>query len=265
MEKKTELNKVSPELRMLKPLIETIPLLEMPHYAFKFFLPAEIKSEISSHIRSDRFDVYPYTWKDNELKSMFEYRLSAYCDNDDMPETDSKSFERLFEKDSWSSDIVSELIQFSNHSPRDMIKLAKTIFDEHTRSSPIDELISKQTYENALSVFANEQIRFRSQTEPFVSEIAQLNLGSRSTLKDLLERDLNANAAEELIRTWQKNDHFFAPHFSITDIVRFLDRPKSEARELAKKWEDEKLIETHYRIADQSLARYIYAKKESKP
>lgn len=245
---------------MLKPLIEAIPLLEMPHYAFKFFLPDEIKSELLSHLRTDRFDIHSYKWKNDELSKMFEKRLSAYCDKQIAPE---ESFMQLFSEDFRDKNLINEMIQFSNHSPRNLLKLAKIIFDEHTRFPSIKQFISKETYEKALSDFAQDQISWRSQREPSVKELGQIDLTRRLSLPELLKRDLNRESAEEMINKWEKEDRFFAPHFSLTDVIRSLNIPKIQAREIAQKWEDEGLVTSHYKIKDESLTRYIFAQGRS--
>jgi len=245
---------------ILKPLTETIPLLEMPHYAFKFFLPIQFRSELSAHLRSDRFDIYDYTWQPDELKKMFEVRLAAYCDEKKIGEEAFRSdFNRLFSE---KKDIVSQMVQYANHSPRNLLQLGKIIFDEHTRSSQIDVLISKDTYERALSVFSKKQIEWRSQSEPFIKQLSQLD--KIHTLENLLQRDYGDNSAHHKIEQWQKNDRFFATHFSLIDVIRSLNVPKSEAREKAREWEDAGLITAHYKITDESLAQFLFAKKGDK-
>jgi hypothetical protein len=258
---------------IVKSLIEAIPLLEMPRYALKFFLPDEIKSELLSHLRTDRFDVHSYTWKNDELSKIFGDRLSAYCDKEEengqslirsVPEEeDRRNFIRLFEENFRNKNIINEMIQFSNHSPRNLLKLAKIIFDEHTRFSPIEPFISKATYEKALSDFAQDQISWRSQKEPSVKELGQIDLTRRLSLPELLKRDLNLESAEEMINKWEKDDRFAAPHFSLTDVIRSLNIPKIQAREIVQKWEDEGLIASHCKIKDESLTRYIFAKRRS--
>jgi len=153
---------------MLKSLIETIPLLEMRPYSFKFFLPSEMKSDISSSLREDRFDIYEYTWKAEELAEMFKNRLSAYCDKKILSEEERESFSRLFAPEMRlkypHSDkiepIVAEMIEIINkehpdnpNSPRYLLKLANIIFDEHCRRSgffEIEHYISEKTYKDAV-------------------------------------------------------------------------------------------------------------------
>ena len=249
---------------ILKPLTETIPLLEMPPYAFKFFLPIKLRDKLSAHLRSDRFDMYDYEWQPDELKKMFQKRLSAHCDKTKIGDEAARSdFKRLF---SDKKDFVSEMIRFADKSPRNLLKLAKIIFDEHTRSNQIDELISKDTYERGLSVFAKEQIEWESHEKPSVKELGELDLDKHRFLEHLLERDFNINdiSAHQTVEKWQKNDRFAAPHFSLTDVIRSLNIPKSEAREKARQWEDAELVTAHYKIEDESLARFLFAKKGTK-
>jgi hypothetical protein len=251
---------------MIKPLIEAIPLLEMSPYAFKFFLPAEIRDFLAHHLRSDRFDVYTYTWSKTELKKLFERRLSVCSDENVVPsEEERKSFLRLFEEPARDRmpNIVEEMLEYAGGSPRNLFKLAKTILDEHTRTSPISSYISLKTYERALSKFADEQIYWRALDIPSVKKLSQLNLSDRYTLVDLIKRDLKPNESDsnilQLVKAWEDKDRFYAPHFSLIDIVQSLGEPEVQAREIAKIWENAGLVSAHYKIIDESLARYLYA------
>jgi len=164
-------NDFSKPANMLKSLIETIPLLEMRPYAFKFFLPLEMKADISQSLRKDRFDLYEYTWKAEELAEMFKNRLSAYCDKKELLEEERGSFSRLFAPEMRlkypHSDkiepIVAEMIEIINkkhhdnpNSPRYLLKLAKFIFDEHSRFFGIEHYISEKNYKDAVERFNNE-------------------------------------------------------------------------------------------------------------
>jgi len=186
---------------MLKPLIETIPLLEMRPYVFKFFLPAEMKDNIFQSLRQDRFDVhnredffdvYEYTWQPNELKKMFEHRLDAYVDKTQIIEkVERHDFSRLFSE---RKDIVSEMVQFADHSPRNLLALAKIIFEEHTKSNQIDELISKEAYERAIIRFNKS---YKKSEKKVLAEVKVLLVGNGGSGKTSLVRCLRGESFDK--------------------------------------------------------------------
>ena len=252
---------------MLKSLVEAIPLLEMSPYAFKFFLPLELRDDLTQHLRSDRFDVYTYHWHKKDLGTLLETRLAAFYD-DKIQGEERISFLRLFESEANKRvpDIVEEILEYANASPRNLLKLAKTIIDEHTRIPPIDLFITQETYTRALSQFAQEQIRWRALDTPSIDKLSRLKLAGRQTLLDLIKRDLKPSESADSIRRrlsiWENSDKFYAPHFSLIDIVEALGEPAVEARKIAQTWEEAGLISIHYRLIDESLAQYLYASTE---
>jgi len=166
-----EPNDFSKPANILKSLVKTIQLLEMRPYAFKFFLPAEMKTDISLSLRKDRFDIYEYTWKVDELAEVFKNRLSAYCDKKELEEEERGSFSRLFAPemrlkypynvkiDPIVADMINVINEQDNNNqncPRHLLKLAKFIFDEHSRFSMIEHYISEKTYKDAVEKFKRE-------------------------------------------------------------------------------------------------------------
>jgi len=256
---------------MLKALIETIPLLEMPAYAFKFFLPVEMRDELAYHLRSDRFIIHDYTWTQKDLEKLLEERLlSCYSplsiegiEDHSFDEKEGRSFVRLFDEEILNRDvdIVAEMIQFARNSPRNLLKLARMIFDEHTRSGQIPLKIPLETYRRVLGKFAAEQLRLRALDEPMVNGLTRLNLSNRSNLAELLGRDLRTRDPDLQIKKWEEQDAFYAPHFSMTDIIQHLNVSRSEARKIANDWEDEGLVSVHYKIRDEHLARYLFTQE----
>ena len=248
---------------ILKPLIATIPLLEMPPYTFKFFLPTPLHNKLRSHLRSDRFDVYTYTWKPDELIKMFEARLLSATDEKKNDETQRKSFSRLFAETERPDEdkLLAEMIQFADKSPRNFLKLGKMIFDLHSRASSFAKLISIDTYTMALEKFAEEQLEQRAIDDPLVSKLQKLDLTNHHSLEDLLQRDLDLpKPSVQLVKQWEQ-DHFYAPHFSLIDIISSLNVPEAEARDMAAMWQREKHISVHYKIENESLKRYLFTKK----
>ena len=138
---------------MLKSLTQTVPFLEMRPFAFKFFLPSEIRPHLKDHLREDKFDIYSYDWQPTDLRDLLERRLVFFGDPQ-LSSEERKDFARLFTSEARSGlnspTITEEIINLADGSPRNLIRLAKLIFDEHTRLSPIDPAISLTTYQKAI-------------------------------------------------------------------------------------------------------------------
>ena len=146
---------------IISSLIRTVPLLEMPPYAFKFFLPLEIRKKLTTSLRTDRFNIYSYDsselWTKDQLRALLEKRLDYYCDEQKiLDEADRRSFTRLFtpEVRLGNVDIIAEMTDKTGPSPRNFLRLVKNIIDEHTKLPPIELEISKETYQRTLQNFA---------------------------------------------------------------------------------------------------------------
>lgn len=266
---------------MLKSLIEAIPLLEMPGYAFKFFLPIEMRKALANHLRSDRFPIIGnHIWLEDNLRQLLQNRLlfshkkfleeqkksttKSTTDNErQFLDQEISSFERLFEDTFRSQDIVAGMIRYADHSPRNLLKIAKIIFEEHTCSEDdIPDYISEETYQRALVRFATEQLHLRALDKPAIEKLVGLNLSNRTPFTELLS-GADIKNPEEQIKEWEKKD-FYIPHFSLSDLMQQLGVSKAEARETANQWEDEELITSHYKITDENLVRYLFTPTEKK-
>ncbi len=248
---------------MLKPLLASIPLLEMQPYAFKFFLPSEMRLLLADHLRSDRFiirDDKDYRWTEIELKQLLKNRLEHCSDKQKIhDEAVRGDFVRLFDTEVSQKylDIVADMIQYANHSPRDLLKLARMIFDDHTRSEEFPFYISLATYERVLVRFAVEQLELRAMDEPSIGKLTQLKLAGRPTLAKLLN-DKGVRDVDKIIKEVQQNPYLYVSHFGLNDIIQFLGVSRSEARKIATEWEDKGLVSTHYQITDNNLAQYLF-------
>ncbi|MDM8528280.1 hypothetical protein QUF58_08700 [Anaerolineales bacterium HSG24] len=144
-------------VRMLAPLTQVVPILELYPYCFKFFLPSEIRTDLKPYLREDKFDLYTYTWKQKNLRDLLERRLEHCSDETMLPsDEERRSFTRLFEPDARTgvtqSDMVDELIQLADGSPRRLIRIAKAIWDKHIKNSwEIKPYIAKETYETIIN------------------------------------------------------------------------------------------------------------------
>jgi len=117
---------------LLHPLLEDLALLELPHLAFKFFLPTEMQPSIEAIIRLDRIISRQVTWSDADLRRLLEARLRAFSDDH------VSSLSPI--SDVGLKDIDSRLVRWAVGSPRNLIRLGEFVFSEHCRL-PVDERV----------------------------------------------------------------------------------------------------------------------------
>jgi DNA-binding winged helix-turn-helix (wHTH) protein len=117
---------------LLHPILEDLALLELPHLAFKFFLPTEMRPPIEAITRVDRLVFRQVTWSDADLGRLLEARLRAFSD-DRISSLSQISAVGL-------KDIDDRLIEHAVGSPRNLIRLGEFIFSEHC-CLPMDERV----------------------------------------------------------------------------------------------------------------------------
>ncbi|MDM8528281.1 hypothetical protein QUF58_08705 [Anaerolineales bacterium HSG24] len=141
--------------QMLEPLIRAVPILEMNGYVFKFFFPSEIKNELISRFRKDRFLPYELEWEEDDLKRLIAHRLWV-ATYDNARDSNCKNIKRLFEIDIHHVDFAKDIVEISNGSPRNVVWFLRTIFNIHTKNIPISSHIVRETYFNAIREFIDD-------------------------------------------------------------------------------------------------------------
>lgn len=116
---------------LLRSLIEERPLLEMPHVAFKFFLPVEVLDQIRriTPLREDRVIVRTISWDANALADMLEQRLTYFSSGH------TERFEALchptIKVKQWA---WNRLLQTAENSPRNLLRLCEWVLERHLAS-----------------------------------------------------------------------------------------------------------------------------------
>jgi DNA-binding winged helix-turn-helix (wHTH) protein len=134
---------------LLRPLLDDLALLELPHLAFKFFLPTEMQPAVEAVTRADRITFRHVVWSDNDLQRLLEARLRAFSDDR------ISSLSQV--SDVGLKDIDDRLIGQAAGSPRNLIRLGEFVFSEHCRL-PVDERveIDAQDWDRALRRYRSE-------------------------------------------------------------------------------------------------------------
>jgi hypothetical protein len=142
--------------QLILDLVTDLPTLETTGAAFKFFFWDQMEDYLRAHgLRGDRVEVVNLGWTVDELSEMLSRRLAAFSAGA------IKSFNQLVDE-SMKTDTHKLLVYLSHGSPRDMIRMTRSIVKEHTRMPGEAERISAKTVARGIVEFSKE-----STTEKF--------------------------------------------------------------------------------------------------
>ncbi len=133
---------------LVAPLLAELPLMELPHTAFKFFLPAEATTALHMRrdSRLDRFPIYHLTWRDTDLEQMLQLRLRAFN------ERGIGDLGAISEEDI-ASRVDRDLVEMAYGSPRRLLMLGDALFAAHAARSGAGLLLNQQDWEEACRNF----------------------------------------------------------------------------------------------------------------
>jgi hypothetical protein len=143
-------NNVKDSFALLEPLLRDLSLLEFPGIAFKFFLWDQLQPLCKDVVRTDRVKQEGLDWDDQMLTAMWEKRLSAYS---------ARNIKRLNQISAplipYSVDDLCMI--FSNHSPRDLIRLGDQILAEQQEIDPNSTSIIEAAVYKAADKFCSKR------------------------------------------------------------------------------------------------------------
>lgn len=130
---------------LLAPLLGTLPLIECPGLAFKFFLPQEIEPALRAcrWFRPDRLRIFRITWTESDLKNLIGQRLTYFSERGD------RAYTRLGQlcQDELANRIDEELAHLAGELPRAALILADMLLRAHCEQSGPPERIAPETWE----------------------------------------------------------------------------------------------------------------------
>ena len=136
--------------KLIRDLVTDLPTLETPGAAFKFFFWDQMEQYLRANgLRGDRVEVVNLGWTINELSQMLARRLAAFSNGT------LTSFNQLVEEEA-TVDSHTLLVYLSHGSPRDMIRMARSIVKEHTRMPDEAAKISSRTLARGITEFSKE-------------------------------------------------------------------------------------------------------------
>jgi len=135
---------------LLEPLLRDLSILEFPGIAFKFFLWDQMQPLCKDVVRTDRIKQEGLDWDDQMLTDMWEKRLSTYS---------GKKIKRLATiSDSLIPYSIDELcLVFSNHSPRDLIRVGDQILAEQQEIDPNSTRLTEPAIYKAIDKFCSKR------------------------------------------------------------------------------------------------------------
>jgi hypothetical protein len=136
--------------KLIFELVSDLPTLETPGAAFKFFFWDQMEQYLRAEgLRGDRVEIVNLGWTVDELSEMLTRRLRAFSNGR------LDSFNQLVESTA-TVDSHLLLVHLSHGSPRDMIRMARSIVKEHTRMPSEPEFISSLTLARGIKEFSKE-------------------------------------------------------------------------------------------------------------
>jgi len=136
---------------LLEPLVSNLRVMEFKRIAFKFFLTpvvAQLILELPT-VREDRFVYQRVEWSNAELANLLRARLEAFSDGrvSSLDPICSPDLRRLDEL----------LVQYSQSSPRNMLRLGHLVLSEHAKHSLEEQgLLTRKDFDAGMHRFSVE-------------------------------------------------------------------------------------------------------------
>ena len=145
---------------LLHPLVSERTVLETPHVAFKFFLPAEVGERLRQvvDLRPDRLCVRSISWHREALRDVVQQRLAYY----------SRDMVKRLEDICTSAAkarVMDRLIDASEGSPRTLLRLCQSLIHHHVRRTD-DALIDSTDVTATLADFLQQ---LEVERQPYVT------------------------------------------------------------------------------------------------
>lgn len=148
---------------ILEPLVSHLSILELPHVAFKFFIPKETRDELVKRptFRRDRLmdQMITVRWDDSRLEHLLIERLKVYSD-----ET-IQDLSLLFSKSRVGSGVVEEMISLAQGSPRRLLRAGWELFNAHLKHSGVADMLETADWEEAKQALAQIKPEGESETD----------------------------------------------------------------------------------------------------
>jgi hypothetical protein len=122
---------------LIRPLLSSMPYLELEGVGTKFFLPRQVFLDLRREIRTDRILTRHISWSDNSLREVLSKRLMVFSDNrvSSLSEFVEPETQEVFDR---------SVMFYAAKNPRNMLRILDSIVTEvcnlHDKAERIDRL-----------------------------------------------------------------------------------------------------------------------------
>jgi hypothetical protein len=116
--------------RFIRPLTHNTAITEIPHVAFKFFLPGELEPELETVLRGGRFRSYRLAWSNQDLLNILRARLKHFSGD----KYDSLG---VWAAADVGDEIDARLVEYAVGSPRRLIALGQDLVERMSNNDGV--------------------------------------------------------------------------------------------------------------------------------
>jgi hypothetical protein len=188
--------KASAAFTFVKPLLNDLPLLELDKLAIKFFLWDRLEDEARTVSRPDRIKTYSLRWTTTQLKEMLSRRLSAHSAGKVLTLGSISAI-------TTSVDVDELVVILSGGSPRNIIRICKSIFDQQSEVDASATLISEAALLKGIELIADE-LASESMPPTLLKDLKKLkrtDFTMRLVYADVFR--ISQNAGAQKVQAWQ--------------------------------------------------------------
>lgn len=132
--------KSSTSYDFIESIVSDLQMLELPGFAFKFFLWDLLLDSYKKVARPDRIKYYILEWNDRQLQEMLSERLKAFSDGN------VSSLNQITDIDGSGLNTDKLVSLFAQGSPRTMIRICKEILDQQSEIDDAANRVSQEAF-----------------------------------------------------------------------------------------------------------------------
>jgi hypothetical protein len=188
--------KASAAFTFVKPVLNDLPLLEMEKLAFKFFLWDRLEEDARTVGRPDRIKTYSLKWSTTQLKEMLSRRLRAHSEG-------RISSLKMLSNVQAPNDVDELVVILSGGSPRNIIRICKSIFDQQSEIDATANRISEAAFLKGIELIADE-LASESMPPSLLKDLKKLkktDFTMRLVYADVFR--ISQNAGAQKVQQWQ--------------------------------------------------------------
>ncbi len=184
--------------RMLQPVVQDLELLGLNGYGFKIFAWDQINHFFREHARPDRVPQYSLSWPRRRIEELVAARIKAFSNGRKL------RFADLMEKDGEKSDSIIAL--FSNHSPRNAIRICERILAHQADMGANADYISILAFDRGITDFSN-QLALELYGPDICHDLKRAGRGlfTINYLASSVFKTTHENTSRNKVTTWQNS------------------------------------------------------------